>query len=40
MEEVAEEEVLEAEAQWGWEVFSKEVCQSYGQSEVRRSLNV
>lgn len=38
-EEVEEEEeavvVLEAEDRWEWEVFSKEVCQNYGQLEVK-----
>lgn len=40
VEVVAAVEVLEAEGQWGWEAFSREVCQNYGRSEVRRSLNV
>lgn len=35
MEEVVEVvEVLEAEGQWEWEVFSKEVCQNYAQLEM------
>lgn len=34
-EEVEEVVVLEAAGRWEWEVFSKEVCQNYGQLEVK-----
>lgn len=29
------EVVLEAAGRWRWEVFSREECQNYGQSEVK-----
>lgn len=35
VEAVEAAEVLEAEDQWEWEGFSKEVCQNYAQLEVK-----